>query len=214
MPRHRPPTADITLNGAVPFAFPSSSTAVDSSTPSGPVSRRPAARTSPDLDVWYQPPPGSGESSPLALQQPTFSFPSASSSPPPPSPPPKETPSKPSGGFYKNSSSIAHARSATIGAKMNWRDKGQDYAALRKKAMSQENGIKVSHIATGAGALALVIMIVVLTSTSKSPSIAHMKRREVELAAALAPTPVYSVRSISTYIMRTVLTPVESSLAR
>lgn len=197
MPRHRPPTADITLNGAVPFAFPSSSTAVDSSTPSGPVSRRPAARTSPDLDVWYQPPPGSGESSPLALQQPTFSFPSASSSPPPPSPPPKETPSKPSGGFYKNSSSIAHARSATIGAKMNWRDKGQDYAALRKKAMSQENGIKVSHIATGAGALALVIMIVVLTSTSKSPSIAHMKRREVELAAALAPTPVYSPAEIA-----------------
>lgn len=197
MARHRPPTADISLNGGTPFTFPpSSSTAIDSSTPSGPVSRRPAARTSPDLDVWYQPPPGSGSASPID-QQPTFSFPTASSSPPPPSPPPKELPKKSSGGFYKNSSSIAHARSATVGAKMNWRDKGQDYAALRKKSLAKENGLKVSKIATGVGALALVAMVFVLVSTKKSPTIAHMKRREVELAAALAPTPVYSVRRLS-----------------
>ncbi|GAA5979773.1 hypothetical protein JCM5350_002044 [Sporobolomyces pararoseus] len=197
MARHRPPTADITLNGAIPFSFPpSSSTALDSSTPSGPLSRRPAARASPDLDVWYQPPPGSGGSTPVD-QQPTFSFPLASASPPPPSPPPKEPVKKSSSGFYKNSSSIAHARSATIGAKMNWRDKGQDYAALRKKAMSEESGIKVTQIATGVGAFALVAMVFVLLTTQKSPTIAHMKRREVELAAALAPTPVFSPSEIA-----------------
>ena len=76
---------------------------------------------------------------------------------------------------------------------MNWRDKGQDYAALRKKAMAEESGIKVTHIATGVGAFALVAMVFVLLTTQKSPTIAHMKRREVELAAALAPTPVFSV---------------------
>ncbi|GAA5894253.1 O-fucosyltransferase family protein [Sporobolomyces salmoneus] len=192
MSRRRSPTADITLNGAVPFSFPS--TAIDSSTPSGPLSRRPAARTSPDLDVWYHPSTSSGDSTPID-QQPTFSFPTASASPPPPSPPPKETVKKT--GFYKNSSSIAHARSATIGAKMNWRDKGQDYAALRKKASSQEDGIKASYVATGVGALALVAMVFVLVSTSKNPTVAHMKRREAELAAALAPTPVYSPAEIA-----------------
>jgi hypothetical protein len=84
---------------------------------------------------------------------------------------------------------------------MNWRDKGQDYAALRKKNLSQENGIKVSQIATGVGALALVAMVFVLMSTKKSPTIAHMKRREVELAAALAPTPVFSVSTLPTYLL-------------
>ncbi|GAA6060107.1 hypothetical protein JCM10212_003515 [Sporobolomyces blumeae] len=191
MSRHRTPAGDVTLNGADQVLFPSTSTAVESSPSNGPVSRRPAARASPELDVWYQPPAIDHGPSTPPFSQPSFSFPTASSSPPPPSPPPKEPPKR-TKGFYKNSSSIAHARSVTLGQKMNWRDKGQDLAAMRKKALAQNDGVKVSYIATGAGAFALVLMVVVLMSTNKSPTVAHMKRREVELAAALAPTPVFS----------------------
>ncbi|GAA5866862.1 hypothetical protein JCM1840_004293 [Sporobolomyces johnsonii] len=197
MPRHRPPTASITLDGAGLFAFPIAPAATSTADPlpsNGPRPRRPAV-PSPEIGVWYQD-SDSGDSSSRGISpQPIFSFPATntSSSPSLPSPLPKDLPPKSTGGFYKNSSSIAHARKATVSAKLNWRDKGQDYAALRKQALGKGgDGMRVSQIAAGAGTLAVVIMIVVLMSTSKSPSVKHMERREQELAAALRPSVAHS----------------------
>ncbi|BGP16396.1 hypothetical protein JCM10213_004047 [Rhodosporidiobolus nylandii] len=192
MARHRNASAAFTLNGATAVDMPFSTARSTPPSPGdgeGPRSRRPApVEHSPELDVWLD---DSGASSP-ATQQPTFSFPTVSSNSPP-AVPAKELPPAlpPKGSFYKNSSSIAQARQHRGGPqKLNWRDKGQDLARLKKKALSDDESLSVQQIAAGAGAIAFVVMVVILwaSSRSKSPIVKHMERREQILAASLAPS--------------------------
>ncbi|GAA5984875.1 hypothetical protein JCM11641_005448 [Rhodosporidiobolus odoratus] len=192
MARHRNPGSTFTLNGATAVTFPIS-TARSSPPPSGasvgPRARRPAAvEGSPELEIWLDSPPSS--SSPTS-QQPTFSFPTVSSNSPAALPPKELPPTPTKGSFYKNSSSIAKARqNRQQPAKVNWRDKGQDFAKLRKKALSDQESLSVQQIAAGAGALAFVVMVVIIFASgrSKSPIVKHMERREQILAASLAPS--------------------------
>ncbi|GAA5820164.1 hypothetical protein JCM11251_005510 [Rhodosporidiobolus azoricus] len=191
MARHRNPGSSFTLNGATAITMPFSTARSSPPSPtdgSGPRNRRPAVvQGSPELDVWL-------EHSQPTSPQPTFSFPSVGSSPP--SPPPKDLPPTPSktggGGFYSKSSSIAKAREhrSQSPTKLNWRDKGQDLAKLRKKAMSQEETVSMQQIAAGAGALAFIVMFVIIFASgrTKSPIVKHMERREQILAASLAPS--------------------------
>ncbi|GAA5885976.1 hypothetical protein JCM6882_004219 [Rhodosporidiobolus microsporus] len=192
MARHRNPGSSFTLNGATAITMPFSTARSSPPSPtdgSGPRNRRPAVvQGSPELDVWLE------QSQPTS-PQPTFSFPSVAASSAPPSPPPKDlppTPAKSAGGFYKNSSSIAKAREhrSQSPTKLNWRDKGQDFARLKKKAMSQEETVSVQQIAAGAGALAFVVMVVIIFASGrgKSPIVKHMERREQILAATYAPS--------------------------
>ncbi|GAA6001302.1 hypothetical protein JCM10207_006598 [Rhodosporidiobolus poonsookiae] len=183
---HRNAGSSFTLNGASAFNLPFSSARSSPPSPENqPRNRRPAAvQGSPELDVWLE---HSQQSSP----QPTFSFPAVSASPP--LPPPKELPPTPpsKGSFYKNSSSIAQARQHRgQPAKLNWRDKGQELAKLRKKAAGEDDTLSFKQIGLGAGGLALVVMVVILLASgrSKSPIVKHMERREQILAASLAPS--------------------------
>ncbi|GAA6040235.1 hypothetical protein JCM8097_004198 [Rhodosporidiobolus ruineniae] len=187
--RHRNPSASMTLNGAtaINLLFSTArSSPPRSPSDEGPRNRRPAVvQGSPELDVWLD------HSQPTS-PQPTFSFPTVSSNSPP-ALPPKDLPPTPikKGSFYKNSSSIAKARAArSPPAKLNWRDKGQDLARLRKKAMSDDGGLSVQQICAGAGALAFVVMVVIIFASGrgKSPIVKHMERREQLLAASLAPS--------------------------
>lgn len=160
--------------------------------------RRPAAVVgSPELDVWLDRDQGPSPT------QPSFSFPPVTSSAPPP--PPKDHPpsTPPKGGFYKNSSSIAKAKerrapgTTAQPAKLNWRDKGQDLARLRKKTLGNGSAFSIPQLLAGAGGAALVLFLLVTLSKgrSKSPIVKHMERREQILAATLAPTTSPTVRS-------------------
>ncbi|GAA5850377.1 hypothetical protein JCM8547_001852 [Rhodosporidiobolus lusitaniae] len=183
MGRHRTGTSSVTLNGSVALPFSTArSTPPSPGDANAPRNRRPAVvQGSPELDVWL-------EQSQPDSPQPTFSFPAVTSSSPP-SPPPKDHPPPPAkGGFYKNSSSIAKAKAQRAPpAKLNWRDKGQDLARLRKKAAGADDTLSVQQIAAGAGALAFVVMVVILFASgrSKSPIVRHMERREQILAVSL-----------------------------
>lgn len=148
--------------------------------------------------------------------EPDFSFPTVTSAAysPPPSPPPKDVlpPASSSsatgarGGFYSKSSSIKQAReykstlagapNATFeGRPLQWRDKGQEMARLRKKAATDKS-LTMHQVAVGAGTLACLVLVVILwgSSRGKSPIVKHMQRREQILAASLAPTPPHVVR--------------------
>jgi histidinol-phosphate/aromatic aminotransferase/cobyric acid decarboxylase-like protein len=99
-------------------------------------------------------------------------------------------------GFYSKSSSIAQARQHKQ-RNLNWRDKGQELARLRKKAASNQ-GLTVQQIAGGAGTLAVLMLVVILWASrqGKSPVVKHMQRREQILAASLAPTAPRTVRCL------------------
>lgn len=150
----------------------------------------------------YKPPP-----------EPDFSFPTVASAAysPPPSPPPKDVPTPSAkGGFYSKSSSIKQAREykSTLGAgvappvlegrPLQWRDKGQEMARLRKKAATDKS-LTMQQVAVGAGTLACLVLVVILwgSARGKSPVVKHMERREQILAASLAPTPPHVVRLAS-----------------
>ncbi|BGP32302.1 hypothetical protein JCM10296v2_004083 [Rhodotorula toruloides] len=196
--RHRSPGSEFTLNGTTAISLPFSmttATAERSSPPpnssnQGPRARRPVQQThnvETEVDVWLvDPQPQAADAG-----QPDFSFPVISSSAysPPPSPPPKDAPAPAAkSGFYSKSSSIAQARQHKQ-RNLNWRDKGQEIARLRKKAASNQ-GLTVQQIAGGAGTLAVLMLVVILWASrqGKSPIVKHMQRREQILAASLAPT--------------------------
>ncbi|BGP48290.1 hypothetical protein JCM10450v2_004162 [Rhodotorula kratochvilovae] len=214
--RHRSPGSEVTLKGDAGVAFPFSTSTGRSSPPApangdGPRSRRPAAiHDSSELDIRFDAPPPSPPAR-QQQQQPDFSFPTVSSAAysPPPSPPPKEAPpTAAKGGFYSKSSSIKQAReykstlgnggslaTPNTGRPLQWRDKGQEMARLRKKAAT-EQGYSVQQIAVGAGTLAALVLVVILwgSTRGKSPIVKHMQRREQILAASLMPTPPHVVK--------------------
>ncbi|GAA5963618.1 hypothetical protein JCM8115_002051 [Rhodotorula mucilaginosa] len=131
---------------------------------------------------------------------------------PPPSPPPKDIPPAPTistlpskGGFYSKSTSIAQARSHKSLKQLqgmhdhrqqptrplNWRDKGQEMARLRKKsATSAGLGLSIQQIIGTAATIAILTLgaVVYVSSRGKSAVVKHMQRREQILAASLAPT--------------------------
>ncbi|GAA5910465.1 hypothetical protein JCM8208_004484 [Rhodotorula glutinis] len=189
---------------------PPASTSTD-----GPRARRPApVHDASDLDIRFDMPPPSPPAATAARKvtpEPDFSFPTVTSAAysPPPSPPPKDVlpPASSSsatgarGGFYSKSSSIKQAReykstlagapNATFeGRPLQWRDKGQEMARLRKKAATDKS-LTMHQVAVGAGTLACLVLVVILwgSSRGKSPIVKHMQRREQILAASLAPTP-------------------------
>lgn len=204
--RHRSPGSDFTLNGTTAISLPFSTTtatAERSSPPPnsanhGPRARRPVQQThnvETEVDVWLVDP----QSQPADAGQPDFSFPVISSAAysPPPSPPPKDAPAPASkSGFYSKSSSIAQARQHKQ-RNLNWRDKGQEIARLRKKAATNQ-GLTLQQIASGAGTLAVLMLVVILWASrqGKSPIVKHMQRREQILAASLAPTAPNMVRTL------------------
>ncbi|GAA5823411.1 hypothetical protein JCM3770_000730 [Rhodotorula araucariae] len=213
--RHRSPGSEVTLNGEASLAPPfSTSTSRRSSPPAplngtGPRSRRPAAiHDSSELEIRFDAPPPSPPAH--QPQQPDFSFPTVASAAysPPPSPPPKDAPpTTAKGGFYSKSSSIKQAREfkSTLGSgsvatsgpgrPLQWRDKGQEMARMRKKAAT-EQGFSMQQIAVSAGTLAALVLVVILygSARGKSPIVKHMQRREQILAASLMPTPPHVVK--------------------
>lgn len=222
--RHRSPASDFTLQGDTAFVMPSSSTTSRRSSPpasssnDGPRARRPApVHDASELDIRFDMPPPSPPAATVrkVTPEPDFAFPTVTSAAysPPPSPPPKDVPPPSSssatatkGGFYSKSSSIKQAReykstlagpsNATFeGRPLQWRDKGQEMARLRKKAATDKS-LTMHQVAVGAGTLACLVLVVILwgSSRGKSPIIKHMQRREQILAASLAPTPPHVVR--------------------
>lgn len=173
----------------------------------------------PSVDVWVESRESYAPLRPLSSGGSTSSTDSgyvAFATEAPPSPPPKDEsagvspfsststlPSK--GGFYSKSTSIAQARShkslkqlqgqpelrAPVERPLNWRDKGQEMARLRKKGASRA-GVDVSlrQVVGVVASLAILSLgaVVYVNSRGKSAVVKHMQRREQTLAASLTPT--------------------------
>lgn len=175
-----------------------------------------------EVDIWVE----SGDSY-VPLLPSSSNLPSPSESEfapfvmdPPPSPPPKDIPPAPTistlpskGGFYSKSTSIAQARSHKSLKQLqgmhdhrqqptrplNWRDKGQEMARLRKKsATSAGLGLSIQQIIGTAATIAILTLgaVVYVSSRGKSAVVKHMQRREQILAASLAPTSSSIVRCL------------------